>query len=54
MGSPARINASTPAVRRIYTHLDNTNPLLDASSAARAQVNGAGVEVLMDGAEFVV
>ncbi|WP_405995202.1 pyrroloquinoline quinone biosynthesis protein PqqB [Streptomyces sp. NBC_00986] len=46
--------ARHPAVRRIYTHLDNTNPLLDASSAARAQVNGAGVEVLMDGAEFVV
>ncbi|WP_405970094.1 pyrroloquinoline quinone biosynthesis protein PqqB [Streptomyces sp. NBC_00988] len=43
-----------PGVRRIYTHLNNTNPLLDAGSAARAQVNGAGVEVLMDGAEFVV
>jgi pyrroloquinoline quinone biosynthesis protein B len=46
--------ARHPGVRRIYTHLDNTNPLLDAASAARAQVNGAGVEVLMDGAEFVV
>lgn len=46
--------ARHPGVRRIYTHLDNTNPLLDAGSAARAQVKEAGVEVLMDGAEFVV
>ncbi|WP_405837035.1 pyrroloquinoline quinone biosynthesis protein PqqB [Streptomyces sp. NBC_01518] len=46
--------ARHPGARRIYTHLHNTNPLLDASSAARAQVNGAGVQVLMDGAEFVV
>ena len=46
--------AGHPAVRRIYTHLNHTNPLLDAGSAARAQVNGAGVEVLVDGAEFVV
>jgi len=46
--------ARHPGVRRIYTHLDNTNPLLDPGSTARAQVNGAGVEVLMDGAEFVV
>ncbi|MDV9178201.1 MBL fold metallo-hydrolase [Streptomyces sp. W16] len=46
--------ARHPGVRRIYTHLGNPNPLLDPGSTARAQVNGAGVEVLMDGAEFVV
>ncbi|MFE2420832.1 pyrroloquinoline quinone biosynthesis protein PqqB [Streptomyces hokutonensis] len=46
--------ASHPGVRRIYTHLDNANPLLDPGSTARAQVSGAGAEVLMDGAEFVV
>lgn len=46
--------ARHPGVRRIYIHLNNTNPLLDAGSAARAQVTGAGVDVLMDGAEFVV
>lgn len=46
--------ARHPGVRRIYTHLNNTNPLLDAGSAARAQVNEVGVEVLMDGAEFTV
>lgn len=52
-GSLGRL-AGHPGVRRIYTHLNNTNPLLDAGSAARGQVNGAGVDVLMDGAEFVV
>ncbi|MFJ5304592.1 pyrroloquinoline quinone biosynthesis protein PqqB [Streptomyces sp. NPDC088350] len=46
--------AGHPGVRRIYTHLDHTNPLLDAGSAARGQVSGAGVDVLMDGAEFAV
>jgi pyrroloquinoline quinone biosynthesis protein B len=40
--------------RRIYTHLNNTNPLLDPASAASATVGRAGVEVLVDGAEFVV
>lgn len=43
-----------PGLRRVYTHLNHTNPLLDPGSAARAQVTGAGVEVLMDGDEFVV
>ncbi|MFJ9895585.1 pyrroloquinoline quinone biosynthesis protein PqqB [Streptomyces sp. NPDC091280] len=41
-------------VRRIYTHLDHTNPLLDPDSTAWAPVTGAGAEVLMDGAGFVV
>jgi pyrroloquinoline quinone biosynthesis protein B len=43
-----------PGPRRIYTHLNNTNPLLDPDSDARARVSAAGVEVLPDGAEFVV
>jgi pyrroloquinoline quinone biosynthesis protein B len=46
--------ARHPGLRRIYTHLNNTNPLLDPASAARAQLAEAGVEVLMDGDEFVV
>ncbi|MFD5074947.1 pyrroloquinoline quinone biosynthesis protein PqqB [Streptomyces sp. NPDC058371] len=46
--------ARHPGPRRIYTHLNNTNPLLDPDSSARAQVTGAGVEVLPDGAEFTV
>ncbi|WP_405577474.1 pyrroloquinoline quinone biosynthesis protein PqqB [Streptomyces sp. NBC_01092] len=40
--------------RRIYTHLADTNPLLDPASAARAQVAEAGVEVLPDGVEFAL
>lgn len=43
-----------PRARRVYTHLADTNPLLDPASAARAQVSEAGVEVLPDGAEFVL
>ncbi|MBL1084517.1 pyrroloquinoline quinone biosynthesis protein PqqB [Streptomyces actinomycinicus] len=41
-------------VRRIYTHLSHTNPLLDPASPARARVAAHGVEVLTDGAELVV
>ncbi|MGW1161707.1 pyrroloquinoline quinone biosynthesis protein PqqB [Streptomyces sp. NPDC002513] len=52
-GSLRRL-ARHPGTRRIYTHLNNTNPLLDPASAARRQVTEAGVEVLADGAEFVV
>ncbi|AVH60394.1 MULTISPECIES: pyrroloquinoline quinone biosynthesis protein PqqB [Streptomyces] len=40
--------------RRIYTHLNNTNPLLDPASDARARVTATGVEVLPDGSQFVV
>ncbi|MCM6778644.1 pyrroloquinoline quinone biosynthesis protein PqqB [Nocardia sp. CDC159] len=46
--------ARHPGPRRIYTHLNNTNPLLDPASAARAQVERAGVEVLPDGTEFAL
>ncbi|MDF3145308.1 MBL fold metallo-hydrolase, partial [Streptomyces sp. T21Q-yed] len=43
-----------PQARRIYTHLADTNPLLDPASAARTQVIETGAEVLPDGAEFVL
>ncbi|GAA5093864.1 pyrroloquinoline quinone biosynthesis protein PqqB [Nocardia iowensis] len=46
--------ARHPGLRRIYTHLNNTNPLLDPSSSARALVAQAGVEILADGTEFTV
>ncbi|MEV0183245.1 pyrroloquinoline quinone biosynthesis protein PqqB [Streptomyces sp. NPDC050625] len=46
--------ARHPRPRRIYTHLNNTNPLLDPASRARSRVAEKGVEVLPDGAEFVV
>ncbi|MGZ3140762.1 pyrroloquinoline quinone biosynthesis protein PqqB [Lentzea chajnantorensis] len=38
-----------PAVRRIYTHLNNTNPVLDPDSPEAAQVRAAGVELPPDG-----
>lgn len=38
-----------PSVRRMYTHLNNTNPVLDPSSPEAASVREAGVEVPEDG-----
>ncbi|NUT48186.1 MAG: pyrroloquinoline quinone biosynthesis protein PqqB, partial [Saccharothrix sp.] len=38
-----------PATRRIYTHLNNTNPVLDPASPERAKLAEAGVEVVPDG-----
>ncbi|MFJ8632003.1 pyrroloquinoline quinone biosynthesis protein PqqB [Streptomyces sp. NPDC093568] len=46
--------ARHPHARRIYTHLADTNPLLDPASPARAQVAEAGVEILPDAADFVL
>jgi len=40
------------AARRIYIHINNTNPLLREDSAERAEVNAAGVEVAFDGMEL--
>jgi pyrroloquinoline quinone biosynthesis protein B len=38
--------------RRLYIHLNNTNPVLDARSAERRAVEAAGVEVAADGMEL--
>ncbi|HEX6347672.1 pyrroloquinoline quinone biosynthesis protein PqqB [Umezawaea sp.] len=38
-----------PGVRRIYTHLNNTNPVLDPDSPEHAELVAAGVEVPPDG-----
>ncbi|MEU2061224.1 pyrroloquinoline quinone biosynthesis protein PqqB [Streptomyces sp. NPDC013455] len=46
--------ARHPGVRRVYTHLNNTNPLLDPASPARARIAEHGVEVLSDGSELVL
>lgn len=46
--------ARHPGARRVYTHLNNTNPLLDPASAARARAAEEGVEVLPDGAELLL
>ncbi|GAA3432161.1 pyrroloquinoline quinone biosynthesis protein PqqB [Kutzneria kofuensis] len=38
-----------PVMRRIYTHLNNTNPLLDPASPESAEITAAGIEVVPDG-----
>jgi pyrroloquinoline quinone biosynthesis protein B len=38
--------------RRLYIHLNNTNPLLDAGSPERAALEARGVEVAGDGLEL--
>ncbi len=38
--------------RTLYIHINNTNPILDAKSPERAQVEAAGVEVAADGMEL--
>jgi pyrroloquinoline quinone biosynthesis protein B len=51
-GSLAKL-ASLPG-RCFYTHLNNTNPLLDASGPEQAWVRAAGVELASDGLELEV
>jgi len=38
--------------RRVLIHINNTNPILDESSAAHRAVRDAGLEVAYDGMEF--
>jgi pyrroloquinoline quinone biosynthesis protein B len=42
-----------PGIRWHYTHLNNTNPLLDADASEWSSVRAAGADVLADGAVFV-
>lgn len=42
------------AARRIYIHINNTNPMLRADSAERAAVEARGWEVAYDGMEFTL
>jgi pyrroloquinoline quinone biosynthesis protein B len=43
-----------PVPRRIYTHVNNTNPILLDDSPERRQVEGAGWEVAVDGLEVTL
>lgn len=38
--------------RTLYFHLNNTNPLVDATSAERAKVEACGIEIAFDGQEI--
>jgi pyrroloquinoline quinone biosynthesis protein B len=42
------------ATRRIYTHINNTNPILRSDSPERAQAERAGWQVAFDGLEVVL
>lgn len=55
IGGPHGSLASTPrlkAKRRIYTHINNTNPILRTGSRERRMVEEAGWEVARDGMGF--
>ncbi|GAA4231747.1 pyrroloquinoline quinone biosynthesis protein PqqB [Actinomadura meridiana] len=42
--------AALPAARRLYTHLNNTNPLVDPDHPGHRTLAAAGIEVAKDGA----
>jgi pyrroloquinoline quinone biosynthesis protein B len=44
----------SPAQRKIYTHINNTNPILMPSSRERAHVKQSGIEIARDGLEIVI
>jgi pyrroloquinoline quinone biosynthesis protein B len=44
----------SPARRKIYTHINNTNPLLMPGTRERAQVEQAGIDIARDGLEIVL
>ncbi|HET9342648.1 MAG TPA: MBL fold metallo-hydrolase [Candidatus Eremiobacteraceae bacterium] len=48
-GSLAALRAC-PCPRRFYTHVNNTNPMLDPASSEAKQLEDAGFEIAMDGA----
>jgi|SRR5579864_628385 len=46
--------ADRAGARRIYTHVNNSNPVLDPASPATVQVRSAGFAIAEDAAEFVL
>jgi pyrroloquinoline quinone biosynthesis protein B len=44
----------SPVHRKIYTHINNTNPILMPGSPQRAQVEQAGIEIAHDGLEIIL
>ncbi|MDB4941712.1 MAG: Coenzyme synthesis protein [Labilithrix sp.] len=51
-GSLAQL--SLPGARKIYTHINNTNPILRAGTPERDAVTGAGWEIAFDGMEITL
>ncbi len=52
-GSAERL-ARLPARRKVYIHVNNTNPMLDESSPERHRLTELGIEVGVDGMEMEV
>jgi pyrroloquinoline quinone biosynthesis protein B len=52
-GSAERLTA-LPIVRRVYVHINNTNPILDAESSEKHLLTSMGIEVAWDGMELEV
>ena len=50
----ARALAALPATRKIYTHINNTNPILDEESPERRSLTDLGIEVGRAGLEVEV
>jgi pyrroloquinoline quinone biosynthesis protein B len=46
--------AGASARQRAYVHINNTNPMLDRSSAEFAMVDGCGIRIAEDGDEFLL
>jgi pyrroloquinoline quinone biosynthesis protein B len=44
----------SPARRKIYTHINNTNPILMPRSPERTELEQASIEVARDGLEIVL
>jgi pyrroloquinoline quinone biosynthesis protein B len=44
----------SPARRKIFTHINNTNPILRPGSRERAQVEQAGIAIARDGLEIIL
>jgi len=53
-GGSLRFLAELKKARRVYIHINNSNPMLREDSAQRAELNAAGVEVAFDGMELAL
>ncbi|AXF25396.1 pyrroloquinoline quinone biosynthesis protein PqqB [Burkholderia pyrrocinia] len=49
-----RLAALPARTRKVLTHINNTNPILDPGSAQRAQLRAHGIDVAHDGMQFEV
>ena len=52
-GGSLELLRALPARRKLYVHLNNTNPVLIEGSPERRQVEAAGIEVAHDGMELL-